>query len=411
MNAIRKSNRNRIFVPVAWNESSWDAPVTVGDSPSPRRFNQHARLSYVCILSKDVIERTEAPGSLSPRQEGRGDGTRDLRLPKMLFDNGRRARTGALRPFNCYPYIQNGPSWFHAHPLALSVFSVGSSSTEDKARSRRAAKTACRASRVRRGFTLIELLVVIAIIAILAALLLPAISRAKRSAKVAQAKLEIQNIVNAIHKYETDYNRLPAAPSDSQAAGAINEDFTYGTANLVCRGAGDTPLAVSAGFATPSGGTQPIETLGVAAGAQTNNSVIMNTLLDLDYYPNQGHSRNPQQTKFLSATMNNDVNFQGVGPDHVYRDPWKNPYIITLDLNNDERTRDPFYRAPQVSEVPSSNPKRGINGLIPIDSASGPIYEVNAPIIIWSAGPDLMIDPKGLANQGANKDNIVSWGQ
>jgi len=38
-----------------------------------------------------------------------------------------------------------------------------------------------------------------------------------------------------------------------------------------------------------------------------------------------------------------------------------------------------------------------------------PVYEANAPVMVWSAGPDRMIDPAEKANRGANKDNIISW--
>jgi prepilin-type N-terminal cleavage/methylation domain-containing protein len=66
----------------------------------------------------------------------------------------------------------------------------------------------CSASRAvaPRGFTLIELLVVIAIIAILAALLLPALSAAKRKAKLAQCQSNFHQISVACYAYATEYN-------------------------------------------------------------------------------------------------------------------------------------------------------------------------------------------------------------
>ncbi len=57
-----------------------------------------------------------------------------------------------------------------------------------------------------RGFTLIELLVVIAIIAILAALLLPALSAAKRKAKLAGCQSNFHQISVACYVYANDYN-------------------------------------------------------------------------------------------------------------------------------------------------------------------------------------------------------------
>ena len=57
---------------------------------------------------------------------------------------------------------------------------------------------------VRAGFTLIDLLVVIAIIAILAALLLPALSRAKESARAAQCLGNERQIGLAVRLYADD---------------------------------------------------------------------------------------------------------------------------------------------------------------------------------------------------------------
>jgi prepilin-type N-terminal cleavage/methylation domain-containing protein len=231
-----------------------------------------------------------------------------------------------------------------------------------------------------RGFTLIELLVVIAIIGILAAILLPALSAMKVKEQKIRARREIAQIAFAISKYEVDYNHLPISSMALNSVAATGDDFTYGTDIVFGSGS-----------------------------YRTNNSEIMAILLDLEKFPdgrptiNAGHVLNPQKTALLQATMTSDTNAPGIGLDGVYRDPWGTPYIITIDANNDEKARDAFYKLPAVSAG-------GLNGLISRVLPNGitTVFEANSSVMVWSFGPDKAVNSSIPANQGVNKDNILS---
>ncbi|MDB6123791.1 MAG: hypothetical protein JWQ71_2784 [Pedosphaera sp.] len=240
--------------------------------------------------------------------------------------------------------------------------------------------------------TLIEFLVVIVIVILLAYLLLPVLVSGGPS-KIGKAFTEMQGLETAIKQYKATYGYFPVSPN---ALASGSSDFTFGTFNT---------SGSAIGVTNPS-------------GYQANNSEVMAVLMDMTHFHdglptvNAGHSRNPQQIVFFNAKMVPDAKSHGLGLDGVLRDPWGNPYIITIDSNMDHECRDAFYKLANVSEKdPDAN---GLNGLLrptppPYSSQTKDSFHANATVMIWSLGPDGKADRSQKADAGVNKDNILNW--
>ncbi len=163
-------------------------------------------------------------------------------------------------------------------------------------------------------------------------MLLPVVSHAITSAKKTKARLEVNDLATAIQAYDSAYGRFPVSTAAQTAAGT--GDFTYGA---VLQKPNNTVNLLNPTYSM-------------------SNSEVIAILMDFTNYPNgagftinTNYQKNPQQTKFLNASMSGDNSSPGVGTDLVYRDPWGNPYIITMDLNYDDMCSDAFYSSTKIS--------------------------------------------------------------
>jgi hypothetical protein len=201
------------------------------------------------------------------------------------------------------------------------------------------------------------------------------------------------NAANAAASYTPGsyYNTQGALPTTS------SNDFTFGT-DYVPIGSTTPTAMLNISVANAAGPSKGIITLGENT-YQNNNSEIMAILRDDGFWPEtnttgQAHIYNPQQTQFYSppqasgtTTLGTGPGAAGLGTDEVLRDPWGNPFFVTLDMNYDNHAYDPYLDEMYFAQT------KGASHL-----------NTSGHAVVWSLGPyAAKVDVSQPLNSQANK--------
>lgn len=231
-----------------------------------------------------------------------------------------------------------------------------------------------------KGFTLVEILVVVSIIGILAAILVPVVARSKTKAKIAMAKVQMNDLAVAIKSYKSDYQRypLPSFVPQSGPAPKVN-------------------AGKDASFGSP-----------VYHKKENQQKYIVSILWD------RNNKRNPKKNVYLNVKESGEdyiiwdandeidslVRQPGRSNDGYYLDPFGNAYNISVDKNADGYCVDKVYSSLRSgSDV----------GMVSVPGFSGVQGVKGSDVLIWTDGPDLKASASQGAIDGDNADNILSW--
>ena len=130
---------------------------------------------------------------------------------------------------------------------------------------------------------------------------------------------------------------------------------------------------------------------------------------------NPNGARNPKKNTYLSPKeLGPEVEAGraqkgGVSDNRIYRDPFGNRFKISMDLNRDGYCYDYYYGSKSAEEglVPHQS-RVNWNGHL-LNGRNAPYSAFKGDVMIWTAGPDRVVEGMGQDADNPDIDNIKSW--